>query len=132
MNTTSENTDWIGAWIRDSRKKCNMSQEALGTAMFVTKGNVSAWENSRHVPSINQLMKISQITGTPLPQEIAQFSRRQEEQTNHAIDLSVAMAAAGVRISPEAIKIAKAFDGLTNPSQRDAVIAQLRAFGALK
>jgi transcriptional regulator with XRE-family HTH domain len=34
-------------------------------------------------------------------------------------------------VSPEALRIAKAFDRLTNPAQRAAVIAQLEAFGVL-
>lgn len=61
----------IASWVRAARKHAGMTQEGLGEMLGLTKGNVSAWENKRHDPSINQLLKISQLTGYPLPKEIA-------------------------------------------------------------
>ncbi len=50
-------------WIRSARKHKGWTQEQLGDAMGVTKGNVSGWENGRHEPGYSQLTKISSLTG---------------------------------------------------------------------
>jgi transcriptional regulator with XRE-family HTH domain len=124
MNTSTENTDWIGAWVRDARKHWDRSQEALGEAMSLTKGNISAWENNRHHPGIEQLTKISELTGYPLPDRILNL-RNMEQLT------FINTEAQQVGLSEQALKIARAFDHLDKPSQRAAVIAQLQAFGVL-
>jgi transcriptional regulator with XRE-family HTH domain len=126
MNTFTENTDWIGAWIRDARKHWGRSQEALGEAMALTKGNISAWENNRHSPSIQQLTKISELTGYSLPDRILS---RMSLDMKYAVTDHVPTPTA--TLSPRAIEIAKAFDRLQKPAQRAAVIAQLEAFGVL-
>lgn len=33
----------------------------------MTKGNISGWENNRHEPSYQQMLRISYLTGYPLP-----------------------------------------------------------------
>lgn len=60
----------ISSWIKDARKKWGGSQEALALELGLTKGNVSAWENDRHKPKLEQILTISRITGHPLPPNI--------------------------------------------------------------
>lgn len=44
-----------------------LSQEKFGELFAKTKGNVSAWENGRHSPSIDQVMRMSELSGLPIP-----------------------------------------------------------------
>lgn len=122
------NTEWIGEWIRAARKHWDKSQEALGEAMGLTKGNISAWENNRHSPSIQQLTKVSEITGYALPEEILQHlpGGSKVHLVLHREEVKPDTP------SQQAMEIAKAFDNLQNPSQKLAVIMQLRAFGVLR
>jgi phage repressor protein C with HTH and peptisase S24 domain len=53
-------------WVREARKHKGWTQEQLGDAMGVTKGNVSGWENARHEPGYAQLVKIASVTGYSL------------------------------------------------------------------
>lgn len=50
-------------WIRQARLHAGMTQEKLADALGVTKGNVSAWENGRHEPSLDQIKRIRDETG---------------------------------------------------------------------
>lgn len=59
----------IAAWVKAARLKWGGSQESLAAGVGVTKGNVSAWENGRHKPKLEQVMAIARITGHPLPLE---------------------------------------------------------------
>jgi SOS-response transcriptional repressor LexA len=67
----------VANWVRSARNKSKFSQEQLGEMLSVTKANVSAWENGRHEPSLEQLEKISGLTGHHLP-----FSRDNVEPTS--------------------------------------------------
>lgn len=122
------NTEWIGAWVRAARRHWNHSQEDLGDAMGLTKGNISAWENNRHSPSIQQLTRVSEITGFPMPEEILQHypGGSKAPLVLHKEE------AKPDSLSQQAMEIAKAFDSLQNPAQKMAVIMQLRAFGVLR
>lgn len=53
----------IAEWVRLARKHIGWTQEQLGAALNLTKGNISAWENDRHDPSFDQIMQISRLTG---------------------------------------------------------------------
>lgn len=64
----------INSWVRAARNKSGKSQEALASALGVTKGNVSAWENGRHKPKLEQVLAISRITGHPPPPELAGYN----------------------------------------------------------
>ncbi len=59
----------IGLWVKTARNKWGGSQEALALELGLTKGNVSAWENGRHKPKLEQILAIGKITGHPLPPE---------------------------------------------------------------
>ena len=52
-------------WIRAARQYAKLTQEQLGEALGVTKGNISAWENGHHDASLEQLNKIAEITRYP-------------------------------------------------------------------
>lgn len=53
--------------IRESRKAAGLTQTALGEVLCVGKANVSSWERGGHQPSYAQLLKISQLTKSPIP-----------------------------------------------------------------
>lgn len=113
-----EEKDWLRDWIRAARKHAGMSQEALGDALSLTKGNLSAWENGRHSPALHQLGQISKITNFPFPQELLNLS---------AGTLTPEVAASIVSPSLYATKVAAAYEKCT-ADQKDAVLALLRAF----
>lgn len=52
-------------WIRAARQYAKLTQEQLGEALGVTKGNISAWENGHHDASLEQLNKVAEITKYP-------------------------------------------------------------------
>lgn len=61
-------------WVRDARTKWGKSQEQLAVALGLTKGNVSAWENGRHKPRLEQIYAISRLTGHQLPPDVADIA----------------------------------------------------------
>lgn len=61
-------------WVRDARAKWGKSQEQLAVALGLTKGNVSAWENGRHKPRLEQIYAISRVTGHQLPADVADIA----------------------------------------------------------
>ncbi len=67
------NTD-IALWVKTARAKMGMSQEALSAHLGLTKGNVSAWENGRHKPKLEQVLAIAQLTGMEQPAEMRGFN----------------------------------------------------------
>lgn len=48
--------------------------------MGVTKGNVSAWENGRHEPGWSQIIKISDLSGYPLPLNPSHFNAGEAQE----------------------------------------------------
>lgn len=57
----------LSAWVKSARKQAGLSQEKLGFELGVTKGNISAWENDLHNPSVAQVEQISRISGLSYP-----------------------------------------------------------------
>lgn len=57
----------LSAWVKLARTQKGWTQERLAEELDVTKGNVSAWENSRHEPGWAQIIKMGRLTGVPLP-----------------------------------------------------------------
>lgn len=57
------------SWIFNARTRARLTQAQLGERLGMTKGNVSAWENGRHEASLDQLVRIAEVTGyaEPLP-----------------------------------------------------------------
>ena len=54
----------IGKNIKTIRQKKNMTQEALGDALFVTRQTVSNYENGRSRPDLDMLLKIAEVLET--------------------------------------------------------------------
>ena len=49
------------------RKALTWTQEQLAEEFGKSKGNISAWENNRHNPSLAQMQRMSLLSGIPLP-----------------------------------------------------------------
>lgn len=54
-------------WVREARKAKGWTQEKLGEELGLTKANISGWENARHEPSFSQMLRVSELTGHPIP-----------------------------------------------------------------
>ena len=54
----------FGQNLQQHRKDKGLSQEALANQLFVTRQSVSQWENDRTMPSVDLLLKLSDIFGT--------------------------------------------------------------------
>lgn len=72
----------LSAWVKLARQEKGWTQEDMADALGVTKGNVSAWENSRHEPGWGQILKIAGLTGQPLPipKEMQASLRREDAE----------------------------------------------------
>lgn len=51
----------VGNNIASRRKRQNLTQEELANKLFVTRQLVSKWENGTGVPSIDDLLNMSEI-----------------------------------------------------------------------
>ena len=49
-----------------ARKIANLTQKGLGEAVGVSESTVINWEKGRTEPTVNQAMKISEVTNIPL------------------------------------------------------------------
>lgn len=56
-------------YVRDVRKKMNVSQTQIGEWVGCVKANVSAWERGLHKPSYHQLIVLRDKSGLPLPDD---------------------------------------------------------------
>lgn len=57
----------IGQWVKQCRKEAQLTQEALGEKLDLSKANVSAWETNKHEPSYAQMVKIAKLAGFKVP-----------------------------------------------------------------
>lgn len=57
----------VANWVKSSRLKAGLTQEQLSEKLSMTKGNLSAFENGRTVPSFAVMIKICQICDVSLP-----------------------------------------------------------------
>lgn len=53
----------FGQQIQALRKELGLSQDALASQLYVTRQSVSQWENDKTMPSVDLLLKLSQIFG---------------------------------------------------------------------
>lgn len=53
----------LGTAIKELRKERNMSQEALGNAIGVDKGNVSRYESGKQFPELDKISNIAEALG---------------------------------------------------------------------
>jgi transcriptional regulator with XRE-family HTH domain len=56
----------IGEKIQICRKNQNMSQEALGQALLVSRQTISLWETGQTLPTIDNLIRLKEIFGMSL------------------------------------------------------------------
>jgi SOS-response transcriptional repressor LexA len=77
----------IKDWVLAARTHAKLTQEQFGEAMGMTKGNVSAYENGRHEPSWSQMIKMSEVTGYPLPLDRAVAGNTAEVKTKGHLPL---------------------------------------------
>ena len=54
----------FGQQLKELRKNKGLSQDALAAKLFVTRQSVSQWENDKSMPSVDLLVKLSQIFDT--------------------------------------------------------------------
>lgn len=54
----------LGKKLQSLRKEMGLSQDALANQLYVTRQSVSQWENDRTMPSVDLLIKISEIFDT--------------------------------------------------------------------
>jgi transcriptional regulator with XRE-family HTH domain len=54
-------------WVKAARKSAGLTQEQLGEKLGRTKANVGHWETGKHEPSFDQMRRISEVTGHPMP-----------------------------------------------------------------
>lgn len=57
----------IAIFAREARSSLCVTQDQLAEILGCTKGNVSAWENGRHEPAYQMLLKLSRMSGVALP-----------------------------------------------------------------
>ena len=53
----------FGKRLQGYRKEKELSQEALANQLYVTRQSISQWENDKTMPSVDLLLKISEIFG---------------------------------------------------------------------
>ena len=56
------NSEKIGKFIYDLRKKYNLTQKELADKLNVTAQTVSKWKNGRGVPDIELLKKLKSVS----------------------------------------------------------------------
>lgn len=58
----------IAKWVKAARAHAQFTQTQLADRVHRSKGNVSHWEQGKHLPTYEMMMLIAQVTGYPLPQ----------------------------------------------------------------
>lgn len=72
----------FGEKIKHERKKMGWSQEELADKLFVSRQSVSKWENGQNYPSIETIIKASDLFGV----SIDELLRSDEELTKKVIE----------------------------------------------
>ena len=54
----------FGEQLKNHRKEKGLSQEELANLLYVTRQSVSQWENDKTMPSVDLLVKLSEIFDT--------------------------------------------------------------------
>lgn len=53
------NSELIGKFIQEERKKLNITQEKLASMIHVSNKAVSKWENGKGIPSIDYIVLLA-------------------------------------------------------------------------
>jgi transcriptional regulator with XRE-family HTH domain len=51
----------IGKKLKDTRLKCNMTQEQVSEKLYVSRQTISNWENEKSYPDIISIIKLSDL-----------------------------------------------------------------------
>ena len=57
----------LAAWVRAARAQGKLTMQQLADQLGRSKGAVWNWEHNKDKPSFAQMMRISELTGYPLP-----------------------------------------------------------------
>lgn len=69
----------IGEMIISYRKDLGMSQDELGQKLFVSRQTISLWEKNQTVPSIDNLIRLSEIFGVSVDEILGVVHNDQKE-----------------------------------------------------
>lgn len=75
----------ISRWVKEARSAAGLNQTELAEHLGLTKGNISAWENQRHEPSVAQLVKVAEVCRHRLPAELDIEGRLTDEAVRFAL-----------------------------------------------
>ena len=111
----------IGQRIKHARKQIGISQAELAQKVGIKQPTLSDLENdmSKGTTKLASIAKVLRVR--PYWLETGKGPNDAETADN---------AGDSATLSDEAIAVATAFDSLALPAQREAILAQLRAFGA--
>lgn len=59
--------DSVAEFVTKARLKMGLTQQELGDLFFKTRATVSHWEAQKHEPEYSMLLKLSEMSGIPLP-----------------------------------------------------------------
>lgn len=84
----------FGEKLKSMRQSSGWSQDELAEKLFVSRQSVSKWENNQNYPSIEIIIKISDLFGVT----IDELLRSDEELTKKVIDDSKQLAYPGLKV----------------------------------
>ena len=84
------NQEKIGQFIKDIRKKNNLSQAQLADKLGVTYQAVSKWENGKNLPDISTLQEISKLFSVDID-EIISGEVKEKNNSNKGLGLLVGL-----------------------------------------
>ncbi len=74
----------IGKFINENRKRLNLTQKELADMLLVTSQAVSKWENGRGIPDIEMLGRLSEIFNVDINEIInGEFSTKKDKPQLH-------------------------------------------------
>ena len=59
--------DSVAEFVTKARLKMGLTQQGLGDMFCKTRATVSHWESQKHEPEYSMLLKMSELSGIPLP-----------------------------------------------------------------
>lgn len=72
----------VGEKIQKYRKDLNLSQEELGQKLLVSRQTISLWEKDQTVPTIDNLMRLSDIFGISVDEILNSENKEQNAEMN--------------------------------------------------
>lgn len=78
------NSELIGKFIQEERKKLNITQEELANMIHVSNKAVSKWENGKGIPSIDYIVLLAKIYNVSVS-EILEGKRHSENDNNEEL-----------------------------------------------